>query len=77
MDRWNLYGYRSIYLSLSLSSLLYVGENIEFGLYPVALIAELLKLYLSELPEPLLTYELYDLFIDSAGNIILYFFPIL
>lgn len=37
--------------------------------YQIISIASLLKLFLLELPEPLLTFELYDSFLKALGNI--------
>lgn len=38
----------------------FLGEDVDLGLADVHTVAGLMKLYLRELPEPLLTFRLYD-----------------
>ena len=44
------------------------GENIEFERSDVHIAAVVLKTFLRELAEPLLTYELFDSIIHFTGN---------
>ena len=47
------------------------GNNkIDLSEYSIHSVAGLLKLYLRELPEPILTFELYDCFIAAHGKLI-------
>ena len=50
------------------------GENVEFSLHDVHIAAVLLKTFLRELPEPLLTFEQFESILHFTGNkyIILY-----
>ena len=50
------------------------GEKIKFEGYDPHLIAGLLKKYFIDLPEPLLTFDLYDQFIEAAGKIFFFIF---
>jgi hypothetical protein len=40
---------------------------VEFAYFDTYFVADLLKEYLNQLPEPLLTEKLYNKFIDAAG----------
>ena len=44
------------------------GENVEFSLPAVHIAAVLLKTFLRELPEPLLTFELFESILHFTGN---------
>jgi hypothetical protein len=50
------------------SQILSLGEDPEFNLGDVHAVAQIVKLYLRELPEPLLTYGLFDVFASTQGN---------
>lgn len=45
------------------------GEDVDLNFYNPYVVADLLKTFLSELPEPILTFHLYDRFIDAARKI--------
>jgi len=42
------------------------GKEIDWNVYPVHVLTSVLKSFFRELPEPLLTYELYDEFLRAA-----------
>ena len=42
-------------------------ENIDFNEYHVHVLTSVMKTFFRELPEPLLTYDLYDDFIRASG----------
>ena len=46
----------------------FLGEVVEFSYFDPYFVADLLKEYLSSLPEPLLTNRLYADFMDAAGK---------
>ena len=55
---------------LSLSVGFLAGENVDLlNVGDVHTVGSLLKLWFRELPEPLLTYELYDCFLAAAGTL--------
>lgn len=53
------------------SNCYFIGIIPEFSNLDPHVIANLLKQYLRDLPEPLLTFELYDCFIAATGKIII------
>jgi hypothetical protein len=57
---------RGIMIYLSKGEIPNLIDNDEFN--DIASITSVLKLYLRELPDPLLTYELYPKFIDVMGK---------
>jgi hypothetical protein len=51
------------------------GKEIDGELYPVHVLTSVFKSFLRELPEPLLTFDLYEEFLRAAGNRIVMFSP--
>lgn len=44
------------------------GAEIDWYMYDAAFIAEMIKVFLDELPEPLLTFQLYEQFVQATGT---------
>lgn len=43
-------------------------DTVNFEEYPIHVLTTTLKNFFREMPEPLLTFDLYDDFIQAAGN---------
>jgi hypothetical protein len=65
--RNRLVGLRYAHLHTNVHACMHTGQSIALdGETEVHAVASLLKLYLRELPEPLLTYHLFDHFINAS-----------
>ena len=62
-------GFQLLFITLCLLYLYWTGVDVDLKSCPDPhTVAGLLKLYLRELPEPLLSFDLYDKFINSTLN---------